>query len=230
MNLERIQRIAYRECTKSPLKTGILLALCPLALYFIAPLVWPGKLSSRSNQPKRAQVLEQASAISVPAVTVAAARTSGTLPAWQEIVRWRQLDRFATPAASAGTTRDPFKALEDDAPAAPKAAPDRESERPDVNAEQTPEEFGIALTATVVSPRTRLATINGMTYREGALVPIEANEPSRSSHGSKRPSFRLLKIQPNHVVLERFGNEHVLKLPRKQLARAGELTLRGPSP
>src|SRR5687767_10500504 len=122
MSLQKLKRTLHREFTRNPAKSCTLLALLPVAGYFIAPLVWkqfPGTKGSGVAQATQIVVTDVASEA---ATTIAAPQASAR---WHEIAKWIEKDARMKPATFA-SVRDPFS------PMTKTAEPDdEERKRPD---------------------------------------------------------------------------------------------------
>ena len=85
----------------------------------------------------------------------------------------------------------------------------------EVQAEVTPEGLGLQLVSTVVGRRGGFATINGRAYAEREIVRV-ANQDG--DQGEDWLEFRLVKVLPRAVLLERGGKQYQLQLPEIKLA------------
>lgn len=201
VDLAKWKRTLQREFMRSPAKTGTLLAMLPVAGYFIVPLfvkTSPTTASSTDSAP-----------VSLVAPVVAAESTAATSE-----VSWRQLatllaeDARMHPTAAVGP-RDPFR------PVASFAKPEDEGPngtKPVVDPRQTPQDFGLQLTATIVGQTRRLATINGHLYPESAEIPVPAAATAPEATTSEPIRFTLRSVAKDHVTLERDGKQFELKV------------------
>ena len=72
-----------------------------------------------------------------------------------------------------------------------------------------PQSLGLVISSTIVGPRRRVALVNGKAYAEGGTLIVTAND---------RPiEFRLAKVHPRGVVLEREGKTFEVKLARAEM-------------
>lgn len=201
-----------REAARNPAKAGVLGLLVVVALWFWGPLVWgwigPSEAASPPS-PKAPIVQTEAGS----GATASSATPSGTrAPTWQQLVEWREHDPLTTAADTLKTRRDPFHAVK---PVVVEA-----EMKPAEKIVQTvvfrPEELGLKVSSTIVGPTRRVALINGRTYREGQVIRCDkAGEPI---------DFRLVEVEPRHIVLEREGQRFELAIPEKKRSDRIELS------
>jgi hypothetical protein len=221
--LAKTRKILYREFTRSPAKTGFLLAMCPVALYFIIPAVLPGKSSkSKAKVNKRAMVVED----KLPHF-VAPATPNNAAPAerpqWEQMLSWMEQDPYTRPMRWQHELRDPFHPCWVVADEELVAAETTESEPEPAKApivRKTPTDARFTLTATMVGPEIRLATINGRTYRE--LDTILTNERSDNEREPNQ-QFQLLKVGRRSVILGRSGERFELSIRKTRVRRGHAL-------
>ena len=106
-------------------------------------------------------------------------------------------------SASLAKRRDPFRHVDE----AAELEIDQDDEPPPVVSEVTPEELGLALSATVVGANRSVAMIDGKAYAEGKTI-------ARVIDG-QHFEFALVRILPRHVVLGHGDRQFVLAIPRK---------------
>jgi hypothetical protein len=207
VSLGKFKKTLHREFTRNPAKSFTLLALIPVAGYFIIPPLWnllPTAKGGKPSTPSTPSFVAVAGSEQVAAV-------NGPLPMprWQDVAVWMLQDARMKPA-TAVRTRDPFR---------PAAKPDlaQEDQEHLAGTERTatvasirPEDCGLALTATIVGTTKRLATINGRLYAENASVQFDF--PGASAASPPDNAFVLKTVTKNHVVLERHGELFKLRL------------------
>lgn len=210
MNWQKLRRTLVREFQRSPGKTCLLLALLPVAAYFIVPLLGTKEAKGHGAvQPAAAPVAAAVAAASVPG---AAART------WHELVEWMANDvRMRT--APHGGARNPFRRSGDDRTATNQD--ETAHEVPEIEAKERPQELspsemGLRLTATIVGSRVRMATINGRRYREQAPIAVGSAPADDGVEGARQMDtpFVVKTISRKHVVLERNGKLYPLEMAR----------------
>lgn len=216
MNWGKLKRSLQREFKRNKAKTCVLLALLPVAGYFVGPVVWKMLPHSKSRGP----AAEAATATSptatasfvnvVPTVSVAVPATA----AWHDAADWIASDARMTAAPASGL-RNPFQIAVNELQRSAGQESDHDA-RKEVSEElRRPEDFGLQLTATIVGSRLRLATINGKQYRENATVMISNMEEAPSDPITTLvPGFVLKTVAKKHVVLEREGKLYQLQLAR----------------
>ncbi|MFV1967749.1 MAG: hypothetical protein ACC628_20150 [Pirellulaceae bacterium] len=227
MNAAKIKKVVYREFTKSPAKTGFLLAMCPIALYFVVPLLLPEKSPKiKAGTDQRALVVPSDRPPFMPAVETIPTETAAR-PAWQELLCWTEQDPLMRPAEWQSEWRDPFHAIRsepvDDVEEEEETAPEPAAVQV---VDKTPEDLGITLTATVVGPQLRLATINKQTYREHDLIPVEEDSDDSLEPRVREPTagFTLLKVDRRSVLLSRNGKEFELSIQETRV-RSGRTSI-----
>jgi hypothetical protein len=210
VSLQKLQRGLLREFKRSPAKSCVLLAMLPVAVYFIGPLIWkkgkPGKSPALAVVPVASKAVASAAMVNPPAIS------------WQNLVQKMASDSRMRTAPPLGL-RNPFQSatniLSINAEDETKAISDQETV-PEVGKlrqkELNPEEIGLRLTATVVGSRVRMATINGKPYRENARIDMLAGENESSDAAASQ--FVLKTVDRKFVVLEHNGKLYQLKLAR----------------
>jgi hypothetical protein len=201
--------------------------MCPVALYFIIPAVLPGKSSkSKADISQRAMVVEAKTPPIAAAATLPYAR-SAERPQWEQLLSWREQDPHTRPTRWQPEFRDPFRPcwpVSDEEPAEhePPARAAEIAKTP--VARRTPEDMGLTLTATMVGPEIRLATINGRTYRElDWILTNERSDDAALDDRTTKPSFQLLKVGRRSVVLGRGGEHFELSIRKTRLRRGHAL-------
>jgi len=213
VSLGKLKRTLHREFTRNPAKSCTLLALLPVAGYFIGPLVWkqlPGAKAPESTQ--MAQVLVTDIASATVSIGTGSATGPQPLPTWQQVARWIEQDARMKPSTTV-SLRDPF---------CPISKPlEQESEQKKQNeqavpsaASLRPEDCGLELTATIVGTAKRLATISGRLYSENARIHWGDTPGSPQASSPTDDPFVLKTVAKNYVVLERHGESFQLPLVR----------------
>lgn len=230
MNVEKLKRVAIKEFKRSPAKTGFLLLMIPVALYFCVPLLFGAlkKSSPSSGAAAVAAVPQNASFVS-PAATNALVTPSRVGPSWVEVSRSLDGDALAMPAGIAASARNPFaaikrKKIDKSVAAAEGGAPDQEPNAESESAEPVEKAIaaandpiralGFRLTATMVGQRSRLATINGKTYEQGETISVSP-DPGIAADAMATVPVTLKSVDRQFVVLEMAGHEHQLQLPNE---------------
>ena len=191
MKLEQFKKKVIKEFVKSPAKTVVLIALCPVALYFVVPLCLP---KSQVNESQKIKVI---ASNDVPAATpltnVSSPLPLRTGPTWQQLDRWIESDWRRTPATVSASQRNPFQPTVIEGAAVETVT---EPEPQVVSTAMSQEAFaamGFKLSGTLVGRKTRSATINGKLFMEG--TPVTESEP-----------IVLLKhVGMHHAILELNG-------------------------
>lgn len=209
MNRQRLLRILHKEFTRSPGKTAILLAMLPVAAYFIVPLF-------RSAEPKRAKVLLPSAVQLAPpaALTAAIAVPPGDGDDWRSLYERIQADPYYRPA-TVTAVRNPFlfPDRKEELLLAEESDADEESETQP--APRPPAD--LRLTGIVWGQGTRLATINGRTYAESD--PIRAGDEGESAEDDGEAEvdvWVVAEITRRDVLLARGGTRHRLRLEQPE--------------
>jgi hypothetical protein len=188
----------------------VLLALLPVAGYFIVPLVWK---KGPSKSPGSVAILPTAQIAAPPAVVKEAA----TATEWFKVAAQIAKDTKMKPAPAQGV-RNPFHlaiAKTDTAIVEMSDSASNKSTRK-ADRELTVEDLGLRLTSTIVGDRIRMATINGKPYRENARIALSrsrevAADPSQPLN---EPMLVLKSVDRKFVVLEHEGKLFRLPLSR----------------
>jgi hypothetical protein len=209
MSLGKLKRTLHREFMRNPAKSATLLALIPVAGYFIAPLLWKQLPFAKGGKPSQPSFVAAAGA-PIAGEPIAAVTGPLSLPRWQDVAEWIIQDKRMRPSTTV-SLRDPFRPTstsKDDQPGV-----EAESTAPAPSAaSMRPEDCGLQLTATIVGTTKRLATINGRLYSENALVGID-NHPGFSAEPPRADNAFVLKtVAKSHVVLERHGEQFQLRI------------------
>lgn len=216
MSLDQFTRQLQRELQRNTKKTVMLGLLLLAAMYFWVPLL-VGKKPEKSTASQQAAIVQgvKASTPSTPK------DTTSTLPAdvpWTELAKLLTDDAKREPgqlvAALVGGERDPFALL---AAATDETATSDESLEPTADepaptdvappVERTPENLRLVLGGTIVG-RTRVATINGKSFREQATIVVRGER----TPDDEAIEFTLARVHADHVILARDGKEYPLRL------------------
>lgn len=214
MNSARLKRILEREFKRNPAKTCVLLALLPVAAYFILPLVWQPFAGGKPSGPS----VVQASIAPVAAVTADANVPGPTVSekSWHQVAGSIAADPRMKAAPVMGL-RNPFERDLSALQAAAAEQKEQAQEPVEVRPQpRRPEEFGLQLSATIVGSQLRLATINGRQYRENSAVAIPQDHSGQEGTqlSPTANSFMLKTVTKKFVVLEREGKLYRLPLAR----------------
>lgn len=181
MNVTKLQKTLVKEFKRSPAKSMVLILLCPVALYFIIPVVI-GMLP-KSNKPASAAVADvPAEAASFLLPTTEPVEEEPEKTNWREVAKWLESDQLAKPVQAFTADRSPFVDLVE-------PEPEVEKEEEDIEQEQVAQlkpktvhdifkEGHLQLTMTMLGRQRRLATINGKVFAEGDVVPVELKSDS----------------------------------------------------
>jgi len=217
LSLNKLVKRLRREAASSPKKLAVLALLAVVALWFWAPLLWgwfsPADKASASAEPGPTA---EATTTTAATKTVAAAVKKGTETQkeetprhpWQELVEWMNHDPLTAAAHPLIDPRDPFVAVKTEEEEQQEQIAETESQdvpKP-LPAVVTPESLELALSSTIVGPRSRVARINGKTYRPGDTV--------KAGKDGQKIEFALVEVHPRKVVLERKGKQFDLAIPR----------------
>ena len=213
MNWGKLKRTIERDFKRNPAKTGVLLALLPLAMYFIGPLCWK-MLPKKGPETASVGTIALAPANSVSQLPNATTTAKKDTARWHDVATQIATDTRMTSAALGGL-RNPFEgegnltinlAARETEIATEPASDDQETSRP--------EDFGLQLTATIVGKHVKLATINGKQYRENAKLPILHGSDSAATAANANSAFIVKRVAKKYVVLERKGKLYQLQLSR----------------
>jgi hypothetical protein len=206
VNLKKLARRLRCEASANPKKAVVLALLVLVALYRWAPLVgtWLGK-EDRKGKP----AVQGSSTEILPSPKNTVARDEPEPVAsegdgryrWDQVVRWMEQDPRTVASAVLATRRDPLRRAGE---AAESESKQEEEPQPVVPA-VTPQELGLALSATVVGANRRVAMIDGRAYTEGKTI-------ARIQDG-QRFEFALVRILPRQVVLGQGDRQFVLAIP-----------------
>lgn len=225
MKLGQLKKKIAKEFAKSPAKTVVLIALCPVALYFVVPLFLPAK--PLVDEAQRAKVITSNLApATMPLASISALASFSSGPNWQQLNRWMDADGRRKPGLIAADQRSPFQppAIEVEDTVTVREDPVEESVAGPAFSREAFAAMGFKLTGTLVGHHSRSATINGRRYLEGAVLTSAPNKP-RSSAGEK--AFVLKHVGARHVDLELDGLSFRLELNATSSPSSGITVVRG---
>jgi ABC-type ATPase with predicted acetyltransferase domain len=218
VNVTKLQKTLVKEFKRSPAKSIVLILLCPVALYFITPVV-RGMLP-KSNKPASAAVADvPAEAASFLLRTTEPAEVEPEKTNWREVAKWLESDQLSKPVHAFTADRSPFVDLVEAEP---------EVEEEDIEQEQVAQpkpktvhdifkEGHLQLTMTMLGRQRRLATINGKVFAEGDVVPVEVKS------GSGKPelfNLTLKQVDRRSVELTFNAETFQIELPERTPADA----------
>jgi len=207
MAASKLQKQIRNELKKSPGKAIALASLALVAAYF-----WGDLLMSDESQAPSPDAAMALSGTAVPAAPSASAGQVAPAPVateWRQIATWIEQDIHMRPAELTTTERDPFVlqvAVEE--PAAEEAPAEVEAEPAELF---DPEELGLVLTSTAVGHGRAAALINGRAYVEGRTITTQDGQ-----------QFRVSRVLPKRVVLERGGKQFELTLAKREQDDSGD--------
>lgn len=223
MDLGQLKKKIVREFSKSPAKTVILIALCPVALYFVVPLFLGTKPKVDDAQKAKVITTSIAPSTFLASASPSAPTAGPSAPDWRQLIRWIEADWRRTPGTVVAGQRNPFQspAVEVDR----NLTDDAESEKPVDTPAITQEALaamGFKLTGTLVGRHSRSATINGKRYPEGTLVT-----PKLGGENAVAEQAVLLKhVGARHVILAAQGVRLRLELDATKLPENGITVVR----
>lgn len=200
-----IVRRIKREARNSPAKAAVLVGLIGLAFYAWAPLMIAFLTAAEEKVPAAARAeADSEERISSVAETNSAKSEEATekRPTWRELEQWREESPWTAPAELTAL-RDPFRPA---AGAREAEEPTEEIvEKPQTGPEQALNGIDIVLTSTIVTPKRRVAILDGRAYREGDIVSVE--------YLGATWEFELRRVEPDKVTLAWRSLERVVSAP-----------------
>ena len=213
MNVGKLKRVAIKEFTRSPAKTGILLAMLPVALYFCVPLTL-GTIQKSSPATSPAEKVVKQAAFVLPASKDQAATPQRVERRWIEVARSLADDLLAVPARIPVEARNPFLARGREVALTDSKKDDRTRV-----ARDPIRELGLRLNATIIGQRSGLATINGKTYRTGDTIPVVIDADLPTGAVTTVP-LQLSEVGRRSVVLQMGGHLYRLQLRSEEMKDA----------
>jgi hypothetical protein len=225
VNLEKLTKQLRRDMAANPKKAAALGLMVLVALYFWGPLVWKAFSDSGSKRNNKANMTALILTDDPDESAHQSKGPSGGKFRWEKIRQLIRQDERMASATFDVSWIDPFGK-----PAA-KVEPEAVVETPLVETEASavaaalakiePSDLGITLGGVMVGPRSRLATINGETCREGDVIAVADKVEKSASH-----EFRVLKITRQGVQLESSGRIFTLELRQPKLGQGDEIESR----
>lgn len=216
VNLDKLNKQLRRDMAANPKKAALLGLMVLVALYFWGPLVWKFVAAKQSKQRSAA---DMASLILTddPVEAVQPGKSRGvTKFRWDKVRQLIRQDSRMFSAKFDSAWIDPFgKADTDKREVVAEALPDDSAvAAASAAAAQVidPKDLGIVLGAIMIGPRTRVATINGESCREGDIVTITAKGDATSTF-----EFRVHRIAKQSVQLAANGRIFALELTPPKL-------------
>ena len=214
MKLDKLVKQIRRDASANPKKAAALGLMLLVALYFWAPLVgkWLG------NSGKKPVRTENASLILTDDPAEPTSQTKGKSAAkfrWERVRQLIRSDPHMTTATFDTTWIDPFAAREQPPPGA--AASPAAGDAATASA-LGPHEAGLTLTSIAIGSQRRMATISGDTYRENEMVVVGGKDNAAAGM-----EFRVVRIGPQSVDLERGGRTFTLELSKPKLGRGDRI-------
>lgn len=216
MKLDKLAKQLRRDATANPKKAALLGLMALVAMYFWAPLAWrwmvPAVGKKTSKAGKVAVILTDDP---VESNDKAKGRPVNKFR-WEKVRQLIERESRMASASYEASWVDPFASRlaepESEAESTPEAAV--VSPPPEVK----PSEAGLVLSSVVISPRRRLATINGELYQENDLVSASVKDNPMTA-----VEFRILRISSQGAQLEREGRIFTLELSKPTLAPGDEI-------
>jgi len=220
VSLNNITSQLRRDLTANPKKAAALALMVAVALYFWGPLAWKYVKASGAKQNSKANM---ASLILTDDPVEPSQQTKGgsrTRFRWEKVrqliqqdpqmlsatfdVGW--IDPFGKPATAPGEAEPMVETPMEDPTATAAAA-----------AAVDPQSLGIALGGVMIGPRSRFATINGETCREGEVISVADKRDKTLTY-----EFRVLKVSRHSVQLEMGGRIFTLELSQPRLGHGDD--------
>jgi len=216
VNLVKLGRQLKRDLTRNPKKAGVLALLLIVAVYFWAPLLigW-----ASDETPVAAQDAGSVAAAATPAGDALEPTSPEAVPSWDVLASHMAEDRMASAAEWVAERRVPF--LPSGYQLALAQQEQAEHQQP-----TTPEELGWKLTGVLISRRSRLAQINGVSIALGDVVSPTRLSETPSDDMPAEPAFELVYIGGDFVVLQQGTNQYRLEWDRPKLAHGDQVVVR----
>ena len=195
--------------------------MCLVAVYFWAPLV-AGWVSDDEAGAAKAKAAQKAALAKTKSVTTAKSSTEerDNLRGfeWRKLNEWIDAEPLMTTASLANLERDPFTALE-----VKKEPEKKDVEVANVDKPQTqhvdPNDIGLVLRSTFVTPHLRKATVNDITYQEKGVIKVKFG----STGASDTFEYVIEKVASGYILLSRNDRRYQVKLAAVNLT-SGSLT------
>ncbi len=198
-----------REARKSPAKAAVLVGLAGFAMYSWAPLL--AGFFAADEEPPTSAVGQPTPGDARQAAAKPGATAAQKRPTWRQVCQWREDSPWTAPA-ELGQLRDPFRLAAE----AGLTAADRQKKETEEPAPVTPQQaiagLAIQLSGTIVTPKRRVAILDGRAYREGDTIRVEQPDTTWE--------MEIRRIEPNRVILGWQSIERELVPPeRPQVGR-----------
>jgi hypothetical protein len=214
VKLDKLVKQIRRDAAANPKKAAALGLMLLVALYFWAPLVW--RWMGHSGKKPVRSVNASLILIDDPAEPTSQAKgKSASKFRWERVRQLIRSDPHMTTATFDTTWIDPFAAREQPQPEV--AANSMAGEAVAASA-PGPHEAGLALTSIAIGSRRRVATISGDTYQEDQVIVVGGKD-----NASAGLEFRVVRIGPQSVELERGGRTFRLELSKPKLGHGDEI-------
>ena len=214
MKLGKLVKQIRRDAAANPKKAAALGLMLLVALYFWAPLVWRW-MGHGGKKPVRTVNASLILTDDPAEPTSQAKGKSASKFRWERVRQLIRSDPHMTTATFDTTWIDPFAAREQ----AQSLVAANPVERDAATASAPgPHEAGLALTSIAIGLRRRVATISGNTYQEDQIIVVGGKD-----NASAGLEFRVVRIGPQSVELERGGRTFTLELSKPKLGRGDEI-------
>lgn len=234
MNSDGLMARLKAELGRNKAKSAVLAGMCLVAAYFWVPLV--GKWLSNGSDTDVATV-NSADALAVPAQVAAINEQSVTAEPvdWETAMSRLREEPLMTSIDSFSLTRNPFANLS--IPDAIKSLQDEEEREEEteshleIAADTTPpkfDELGLLLSGTMVGSRSRMATVNGKSYREGEEITTAVGNTANEETLGPRAAETTLVMQEIHsqfVIVSYGGERHTLRLQPITLSQSRRILM-----
>ena len=226
MNVGKLKRVAIKEFTRSPAKTGFLVLMLPVALYVCVPLLLGSQKKPNATVANPAKPAD----FVLPAAANAPRAVEAAQSSWVEVARWLAVDQFTLPTMIPADVRNPFIAAKEPETKADQELVattdderielvDEDSQPPevveeDVTGDNPIRKLGLKLNATMVGRRCRLATIDGRTYEQGETISVLVEGDAKPDPATEL-RLELVQIERNFIRLRMDDHEQCLYLPNE---------------
>jgi hypothetical protein len=215
VSIQTLKKQFQKELKTNPKKAGVLGLLALVAVYFWVPLAM--KMVSGKKRSSKSIPIANSETPSPAAKTANGAESIGpndnaspkdsATPAiaWDQLLDWISKDPLMASRPVLKNDYDPFKHVEKviEIPELEPLAKEA-TEQPEVVRDLSPAALGMTLSSTIVGNRRSVAMIDERAYTLGQRV--------LGYDGAMPLPFRLVKIRPELVILERDRQQYVLKI------------------
>ena len=220
VSLNKVTSQLRRDVVANPKKAAALALMVAVALYFWGPLAWKYVKASGAKHNNKANM---ASLILTDDPVEPSQQTKGgsrTRFRWEKVRQLIQQDPHMLSAAYDVSWIDPFGKPGNAAEAEPVVETPMEDPAAASAAAAAaidPQSLGIVLGGVMVGPRSRLATINGETCREGEVISVADKRDKTVSY-----ELRIVKVTRQSVQLEFGGKVFTLELSQPRMANGDD--------